>query len=212
MPAFSATPAADFSAALQEPGPRPDRRRAAECRPGADPGPRQRRQGAQAHADAGRHRLLLHAARLSRGHEREEGRQNLLYLGRLRCQGPARRPGVGRRDRRQAARAADPWSGVDSAAIRSLAAKIASQIVASLSGGGAAPPPVASEPPPAPGTAPSAAAKPPAACRRRPPARPRRPKAPGEVMALVAPVSGAPGDGQKSLTAAIKKRLYRQGR
>jgi hypothetical protein len=30
-------------------------------------------------------------------------------------------------------------------------------------------------------------------------------------MALVAPVSGAPGDGQKSLTAAIKKRLNAGG-
>ena len=30
-------------------------------------------------------------------------------------------------------------------------------------------------------------------------------------MALVAPVSGAPGDGHKSLTAALKKRLFAGG-
>ncbi len=37
------------------------------------------------------------------------------------------------------------------------------------------------------------------------------PEPPGEIMALVAPVSGAPGDGQKSLTAALKKRLFAGG-
>ena len=30
-------------------------------------------------------------------------------------------------------------------------------------------------------------------------------------MALVSPVSGAPGDGQKALTAALKKQLYAGG-
>jgi hypothetical protein len=101
----------------------------------------------------------------------------------------------------------DPWSGVDSAAIRSLAAKIAPEIAATLSGGRAAPPPVASDPPPAPGAAPSAAAKPPAATAAAPPPR----VAKGPVTAIVSPVSGAPGDGMKSLTAAIKKRLYAKG-
>jgi hypothetical protein len=100
----------------------------------------------------------------------------------------------------------DPWSGVDSAAIRSLAGKIAPQIAATLSGGRAAPPPVASDPPPAPGAAPSAA-KPPAATAAAPPPR----VAKGPVTAMVSPVSGAPGDGMKSLTAAIKKRLYAKG-
>jgi hypothetical protein len=33
----------------------------------------------------------------------------------------------------------------------------------------------------------------------------------GPVTAIVSPVSGAPGDGMKSLTAAIKKRLYAKG-
>ena len=96
---------------------------------------------------------------------------------------------------------ADPWSGVDSAALHSLAVMIAPQVAASMSGGGS-PPPAASEPSPRPApsaSAPETAAAPPAA----------RPK--GPVTTIVAPVSGAPGDGTKSLTAAIKKRLYAKG-
>jgi hypothetical protein len=93
----------------------------------------------------------------------------------------------------------DPWEGVDSAALRSLAAKITAQLADSMSGGRGAdvattsPDPGRSAPP----------AKPPAAAPV--------PDAPREVMALVAPVSGAPGDGQKSLTAALKKRLFAGG-
>jgi hypothetical protein len=102
---------------------------------------------------------------------------------------------------------ADPWSGVDSAAIRSLATKIAPQIAATLSGGGAAPPPVASDPPPSPGTSPSAGTKPSTTTATAPAPR----VAKGPVTAMVSPVSGAPGDGMKSLTAAIKKRLYAKG-
>jgi hypothetical protein len=96
---------------------------------------------------------------------------------------------------------ADPWSGVDSAALHSLAVMIAPQVAASMSGGGSTPP-AASEPSPRPApsaSAPETAAAPPAA----------RPK--GPVTTIVAPVSGAPGDGTKSLTAAIKKRLYAKG-
>jgi hypothetical protein len=103
----------------------------------------------------------------------------------------------------------DPWSGVDSAALRSLAAKIATQIAASMSGGSASPP-VASgpAPTPSPGPPPSASAGAPAVAASPPPAA-RTPK--GPVTAMVSPVSGAPGDGVKSLTAAIKKRLYAKG-
>ena len=101
---------------------------------------------------------------------------------------------------------ADPWSGVDSAALRNLAAKIAPQISSALSGGDSAPPPpVASDPPPAPGAAPSSRA--PAETAATPAPR----VAKGPVTAIVSPVSGAPGDGMKSLTAAIKKRLYAKG-
>jgi hypothetical protein len=97
----------------------------------------------------------------------------------------------------------DPWSAVDSAALRSLAAKIGSQIAASMSRGGSASPPVASGQAPSPGPGPSASAPTVAT-----PAA-REPK--GEVTTIVSPVSGAPGDGMKSLTAAIKKRLYAKG-
>jgi hypothetical protein len=92
---------------------------------------------------------------------------------------------------------ADPWSGVDSAALHSLAVKIAPQISASMSGGGS-PPPAASGPQPSASASGIAAA---------PVAR----AAKGPVTTIVAPVSGAPGDGIKSLTAAIKKRLYAKG-
>ncbi len=92
----------------------------------------------------------------------------------------------------------DPWSGVNSAALRSLATTMTSELAANLSGG-SAPPPTASAPPPSPG----------ASSNTRTAAAPRAPK--GPVRAMVSPVSGAPGDGRKSLTAAIKKRLYAKG-
>jgi len=87
----------------------------------------------------------------------------------------------------------DPWSGVDSTVIRSIAGKTASQLAAELPGGrsGSSAPVAASAP------AATAAA-----------ARPAAPKAQG---VLVAPVDGAPGDGQRSLTTALKKKLYADG-
>jgi hypothetical protein len=102
---------------------------------------------------------------------------------------------------------ADPWSGVTTEDVRSLAAKMASQISSALSGGSTAPPPVASDPLAAPGAAPSASARAPTATATAP--APRVVK--GPVTAMVSPVTGAPGDGMKSLTAAIKKRLYAKG-
>ena len=102
---------------------------------------------------------------------------------------------------------ADPWSGVTTEDVRSLAAKMASQISSALSGGSTAPPPVASDALPAPGAAPSASARAPTATATAP--APRVVK--GPVTAMVSPVTGAPGDGMKSLTAAIKKRLYAKG-
>lgn len=93
---------------------------------------------------------------------------------------------------------ADPWSGVNSAALHGLAVQIAPQIAASMSGGGS-PPPVASGPAPG-ASAPDTAAPAPTARVAK-----------GPVTTIVAPVSGAPGDGTKSLTAAIKKRLYAKG-
>jgi hypothetical protein len=93
---------------------------------------------------------------------------------------------------------ADPWSGVDSAAIRSIAGKTTSQLAASLpkgGGGGSAAPVAVSEGSPAStGAAPQVSA-------------------PSVKYAgvVVAPVAGAPGDGQRSLTTALKKRLYAGG-
>jgi hypothetical protein len=66
-----------------------------------------------------------------------------------------------------------------------------------MSGGGS-PPPAASGPQPS-ASAPETAAAPVARAAK------------GPVTTIVAPVSGAPGDGIKSLTAAIKKRLYAKG-
>ncbi len=91
----------------------------------------------------------------------------------------------------------DPWSGVDSAAIRSIAGKTTSQLAATLSHGGSSASAVASASPAPPPTTASTT-----------PAPVASPKANGVV---VAPVAGAPGDGQRSLTTALKKRLYAGG-
>jgi hypothetical protein len=91
----------------------------------------------------------------------------------------------------------DPWSGVDSTVIRSIASKTTSQVAASLphGSGSSAPTTVSSGPS---GGAPPASSASVAGT-------------PGEVLALVSPVSGAPGDGGTSLTAAMKKRLFAGG-
>jgi hypothetical protein len=100
----------------------------------------------------------------------------------------------------------DPWSGVDGAAIRSIAGKTTSQLAASLSrgSGGSSVSVVAA----APSGVPATTASTPIA-----PSTPYSPKVasikPGGV--LVQAVSGAPGDGQRSLTVALKKRLYAGG-
>jgi hypothetical protein len=88
----------------------------------------------------------------------------------------------------------DPWSGVDSTAIRSIAGKTASQLAADLPGGRSG------------SSTPVAAAAP--ATTAATTARPAPPKAQG---VLVAPVDGAPGDGRRSLTTALKKKLYADG-
>lgn len=92
----------------------------------------------------------------------------------------------------------DPWSKVDSAAIRNIANKTASQLGAGLPGGRSSATPVAATAPPAAATR---ASTPPTAVT----ATPR------SAGVLVTPVSGAPGDGQRSLTTALKKRLYAGG-
>ncbi len=93
----------------------------------------------------------------------------------------------------------NPWSGVDSTVIRSIAGETASRLAANLPGGRSAPAVASTPAAPAAGvaTASTAAARPAAA-----------PKPSG---VLVAPVTGAPGDGRRSLTTALKKRLYKEG-
>jgi hypothetical protein len=97
----------------------------------------------------------------------------------------------------------DPWSGVDSAAIRSIAGKTTSQLAASLSrrGGSASAVAAASD------AAPAA----PATTASTPPPPPPSVASPRAAGVVVAPVAGAPGDGQRSLTTALKKRLYAGG-
>jgi hypothetical protein len=92
----------------------------------------------------------------------------------------------------------DPWANVDATAIRSIAGKTASQLAASMphGGGSASAVAAASDATPTASTPAPAAAPAPA------------PKANGVV---VAPVAGAPGDGTRSLTTALKKRLYAGG-
>ncbi|MGC1711260.1 MAG: hypothetical protein WA717_06650 [Methyloceanibacter sp.] len=91
-------------------------------------------------------------------------------------------------------RTADPWDNVNGTVLNSIAGKTTSQLAASLPNGSSKPvAAVSSESPAVPATAAPAA----------PP-----PRANG---VLVAPVSGAPGDGQRSLTTALKKRLYAGG-
>ena len=82
----------------------------------------------------------------------------------------------------------DPWSKVDSTVIRNIANKTASQLAAGVPGGRSAATPVVA-------TAPAASTT----------------VAPRASGVLVTPVSGAPGDGQRSLTTALKKRLYADG-
>jgi hypothetical protein len=101
-------------------------------------------------------------------------------------------------DEMVAARAGgDPWAGVDSATLRSIAGKTTSQLAASLSRGGSAPAAVAASE----GTPATTATAP----------RPTAAVSPKSAGVVVAPVSGAPGDGQRSLTTALKKRLYAGG-
>ena len=96
----------------------------------------------------------------------------------------------------------DPWSGVDSAAIRSIAGKTTSQLAASLPRGAGSPSAVATA------STSSNSSSTPATTASAPSPRAVSPKYAGVI---VQPVSGAPGDGQRSLTTALKKRLYAGG-
>lgn len=111
-------------------------------------------------------------------------------------------------------RGGDPWSGVNSTVIRSIAAASTSKLAAELPGGRSrsSSPPVAAAPSPSSSSsssarsaavAGSAAATSAAATWSAPQTTPKG--------VVVAPVSGAPGDGRRSLTTALKKKLYGKG-
>ncbi len=109
----------------------------------------------------------------------------------------------------------DPWSGVDAAAIRSIAGKTTSQLAASLPRGGGSSAPVAAAPPSSGtsggGVSPSPGASPAATATAATTASAARAPSVKSAGVLVQPVTGAPGDGQRSLATALKKRLYAGG-
>jgi hypothetical protein len=103
----------------------------------------------------------------------------------------------------------DPWSAVDAAAIRSIAGKTTSQLAASLPRGRSSAPVVAASPS---SSSTSASSSPTASTTvTATAANASRAPAPKSAGVLVQPVTGAPGDGQRSLTVALKKRLYAGG-
>lgn len=84
-----------------------------------------------------------------------------------------------------------PWAGVDDATINRIATKTANDLAAWL---------------------PKDSAPQPVAARRSGPApAPADTAASGEVFTYVPAVTGAPGDGQRSLSLAIKKQLFKNG-
>jgi len=95
---------------------------------------------------------------------------------------------------------ADPWANVDAAAIRSIAGKTASQLAASMPHGNGSASAVA-----------AASDATPTATASTPPPQPAAAPAPEANGVVVAPVAGAPGEGTRSLTTALKKRLYAGG-
>jgi hypothetical protein len=103
----------------------------------------------------------------------------------------------------------DPWSGVDSAAIRGIAGKTTSQLAASVPRGGRAASAVAAAPADTPRT--TAATSPGPGPAAAPATRTATVASPKSAGVLVQALSGAPGDGQRSLTVALKKRLYAGG-
>lgn len=101
-----------------------------------------------------------------------------------------------------AAQGRDAWSSFDQAALQKIATKTAGELAEWLPKQGPASTPqpaVASQQQTAPAQTGSTTPRP----------APRQPS--GPVMAYVPEVSGAPGDGKKSLTLAIKKQLNSKG-
>ena len=105
---------------------------------------------------------------------------------------------------------AKPWMSIDQAAMQRIAAKTASDLALWLpkqkagSGAVAHTTPASSTPA---RTANTQANRKPAPARTAP----ARPAGSGPIVALVLPVSGAPGDGRSTLTNAIRQRLRVKG-
>jgi hypothetical protein len=129
----------------------------------------------------------------------------------------------------QGKKGGDPWASVDDAAIERIAASTTSKIAGWMSG---APAVAESQDQAAVDPAPVAASNPPPQrqARSEPPAQApapsggvlsaqaeQRPQAAAavetrsEIVAVVQPVTGAPGDGQSSLTAAMRRHLESAG-
>ena len=94
----------------------------------------------------------------------------------------------------------NPWRGVDDKVIRSIANNTTSQLAADLPGGRSASSPSVAAAPAATTTAATTTA-----------AAPKPAPAPKPSGVVVAAVSGAPGDGSRSLATALKKKLYADG-
>jgi hypothetical protein len=122
----------------------------------------------------------------------------------------------------------DPWAALSPQVAQSIAGKAANQFATWLPSQAAAQPAVASAQPSSVG-APAASAPPPTVPAKRQAAAKAAPATPvaaapaepatttgsigreGPVMAIVPSVTGAPGDGSKSLTAAIQRELTSKG-
>ena len=119
----------------------------------------------------------------------------------------------------------DPWGLVDEAVMQRVAAKTADDLIAWMPAGGApsttasttdtAAQPVAQATEPPPQQRASRSQEPPATnvlAAQQPAATPdTQPAAHGPALAMVPPVTGAPGDGEASLTAAMRRHLEQAG-
>lgn len=106
----------------------------------------------------------------------------------------------------KAASPQSPWAGVDAKVLQKIATKTTADLAAWMPGGttGSVPKAVAAAP-----------ARPSAAEKKAPIRTAARANAPvgdpGDFFARVPNVTGAPGDGKKALTLAIKKQLFKRG-
>lgn len=106
---------------------------------------------------------------------------------------------------------AKPWTSVNQAAMQNIASKTANDLALWLPKQKAAAGTVASTRPAATRTATRTASTQAARKPAPAPSAQTKPKRSGTIVALVPPVSGAPGDGRSTLTKAIRQRLRVKG-